>query len=490
MPTYYFSPASGDVTPATVTGYATSYLSTVGRQYVSAPVAVVDGPPPTLNLDDVVERLDPATRQQTRSHLTDQEQRLRPIAEGLVPGLPGEPSADLGFAATVMAWNGYPAGTIVAIRPSAPVQVIAVFDEWTIDAAGQLTRTPSAPATTQPPHVPPKISAAALTAAVTAVSPGQTFADTVLTLTNYVGQYLSMTGLPGVGLLASLLSGFAQQAVDGAFSSGPGLIDAFKQLLQANRIKLENDLAGAVILNYRDNAEIHYRDAWLDQVMNPPDPAAKDIKDKVAKLEDFADKITTDFDGTSDLFTAVDTMRVPDPQPGDVHDVTEAMLKAEGFFYMANVALTLGRQAFNAKYTMDGSDAAAKIAGLVASYSQIYTDYATALKRTVDQQVATRSGMFHSGNPAGEVWIWDDYYGPDPAGALVWSEKCCGSDDCAGKGRDRDGVMAQMRVNQTEQYRKDLHGRFWDGDSQTFDQAVAAMQDNNAKLQKLAQDCG
>lgn len=50
--------------------------------------------------------------------------------------------------------------------------------------------------------------------------------------------------------------------------------------------------------------------------------------------------------------------------------------------------------------------------------------------------------------------------------------------------------MAQMRVNQTEQYRKDLHGRFWDGDSQTFDQAVAAMQDNNAKLQKLAQDCG
>ena len=59
MPTYYFSPASGDVTPATVTGYATSYLSTVGRQYVSAPVAVVDGPPPTLNLDDVVERLRP-----------------------------------------------------------------------------------------------------------------------------------------------------------------------------------------------------------------------------------------------------------------------------------------------------------------------------------------------------------------------------------------------------------------------------------------------
>ena len=261
-----------------------------------------------------------------------------------------------------MAWNGYPAGTIVAIRPSAPVQVIAVFDEWTIDAAGQLTRTPSAPATTQPPHVPPKISAAALTAAVTAVSPGQTFADTVLP-DQLRGPVPLHDGPARSGpASASLLSGFAQQAVDGAFSSGPGLIDAFKQLLQANRIKLENDLAGAVILNYRDNAEIHYRDAWLDQVMNPPDPAAKDIKDKVAKLEDFADKITTDFDGTSDLFTAVDTMRVPDPQPGDVHDVTEAMLKAEGFFYMANVALTLGRQAFNAKYTMDGSDAAAKIA--------------------------------------------------------------------------------------------------------------------------------
>jgi hypothetical protein len=226
MLTYYFSPADGDVTAATVTGYATSYLSTVGRQHVDAQGAVVDGPPPTLNLDDVVGRLDPATRQQTRSRLIDQEERLRPIAEGLVPGLPGEPSADLGFAATAMAWNGYPAGTIVAVRPGAPVQVIAVFDEWMIDAAGQLTRTPSASAITEPPHVPRTVSAAALTTAVTAVSPGQTVADTVLTLTNYVGQYLSMAGLPEVGLLVSALSGFAQQAVDGAFSNGPGLLDA------------------------------------------------------------------------------------------------------------------------------------------------------------------------------------------------------------------------------------------------------------------------
>jgi hypothetical protein len=298
-----------------------------------------------------------------------------------------------------------------------------------------------------------------------------------------------MTGLPGVGLLITLLSAQTQQAVDGSFSRGPGLLDAFKKLLQANRISLENDLAGAEITNYRDYAKIHYNDAWLDQVMNAPDPLPSDIKDKVSKLQGFTSKITEDFDGTAPLFTAVDTMRVTNPQPGDIHGVTEAMLKSEGFFYMANVALTLGRQAFNAKYTMDGPAAAAKIAGLLASYSQIYADYAAAVKRTVDAQVAARPGLIHPRDTGGEVWIWDDYYPSPGEGALAYSQKCCGSGDCHDKARDRDRVMAQMRVDRTEQYRKDLCGRFWDGSHQTFDQAVASMQDNNAKLQKLAQTC-
>jgi hypothetical protein len=486
MPTYYFCPADSGVTAATVTGYAASYLSAVGRQHVDAPGSVVDGPPPSFDLDHVVERLEPANRQQTRSYLIDQEQRLKPIAADLVPGLPGEPSADLSLLATAGEWNGHQAGTIVAIRPGTPVQVVAVFEEWTIDAAGQVTRTPSAPVIAEPPGVPAKVSAATLTAAT---DPAQTFADTVLTLTNYVGQFLSMTGLPGTGLLASMLSGFAQQAVDGSFSRGPSLIDAFKQLLQANRISLENDLAGAVILNYRDNAEIHYRDAWLNQVMTAPDPLPRDIKDKVDKLEDFAGKITADFDGTSDLFTAVNMMRVSDPQPGDIHDVTEAMLKSEGFFYMANVALTLGRQAFNVKYTMDGPSAAATIADLLASHSQIYTDYATALKGTVDAQVAARPGLIQPGEAGGEVYIWDHYYPAPGEGELAYSEKCCGNPDCDDKKRTRDGAMAQMRTERTEQYHKDLCARFWDGSHQTFDQAVASMQDNNAKLQKLAQEC-
>jgi hypothetical protein len=486
MPDYYFCPVGSDVTAAAVTGYAASYLSAVRRQHVDAPGVVVDGPPPVLNLDDVLERLDPATRQQTRSRLIEQEQRLRPIAEGLVPGLPGEPGTDLSFAAMAMSWKGHPAGTIVAVRPSASVQVIAVFEEWAIDAAGHVTRTPSAPVITQPPHTPPQISAAALTAAAVA-DPGQTFADTILTLANYVGQYLSMTGLPATGLLASLLSGLTQQAVDASLSRGPGLLEAFQKLLDANRIRLEKDLAGAVITTYRELAKTHYNDKWPDQVMSAPTPLSGDFKDKYDRMEDFAKRMTEDFDGTPDMFTAVNMMRVDNPQPGDVHGVTEAMLKSEGFFYMANVILALGRQAFNAQYTMDGPKAAAKLAGLVASYSQIYTDYAAALKQTVDQQVAARAGMFSPFDGSAEYGIWDRYYGDH--GQLLYDEKCCGPDDCNDKRRERDGKMEQVRAERTEQYRTELYRRFWDGSSQTFDQAVAMMRDNNAVLQKLAKDC-
>jgi hypothetical protein len=318
-------------------------------------------------------------------------------------------------------------------------------------------------------------------------NPVQTFADTILTLTNYVGQYLSMTGLPATGLLASLLSGLTQQAVDSSLGRGPGLLEAFQKLLDANRITLEKDLARAVITTYRDYAKNHYNDAWPDQVMKAPDPLPSDIKDKVSRMQDFTKKMTEDFDGTPDMFTAVNMMRVDNPQPGDVHGVTEAMLKSEGFFYMANVILALGRQAFNAKYTMEGPKAAAKLAGLVASYSQIYTDYAAALKWTVDQQVAARAGMFYPFNGSAEYGIWDRYYG-DP-GWLSYDEKCCGIDDCNDKQRKRDAKMEQIRAERTERYRTELCGRFWDGSSQTFDQAVAKMRDNNAVLQKLAQDC-
>ena len=164
------------------------------------------------------------------------------------------------------------------------------------------------------------------------------------------------------------------------------------------------------------------------------------------------------------------------------------MYKAGGFFYLANVALTLGRQAFNAQYTMEGSAAAWKIADRLSASSTIYVEYVAALKAAVDRQVEQRLALIHPSESGGTVWIWDNYYPTPEAGALVYSRHCCGGDDCAQKARDRDAILNQKVTECRAQYRKELCAKFWDGTDQSFDQAVAAMQDNDKKLKVLVQN--
>lgn len=487
MPTFYFCPATSAAQTSAVHDFARSYLTSVGNPRADDPDTVVDRPPPTMSLEDLLGGLDPSARSSVEAELARQHDRLASLAEQMAPPGDGDLAASLRYCALAADWRDHPAGTIVGVRDGTPAQVLAVFDGWTVGESGVLSYVTPAPVMGVERHpFPRKVAAAGMRATA---DPAQTFADTVLTLMNYIGQFLAMTGLPGTGLLISGLSAETQKAVDASFGHGPDLMTAFKKLLEANRIALENDLAGAQITNYRDYAGTHYSDAWLDEVMNAPDPMPPEVKEKANRLAGFVTKITEDFDTTCDLFTAVDLMRVSSPKPGDIHDVTEAMLKAEGFFYMSSVALTLGRQAFNAAYTMDGPKAAARIAGLLAAYSQIYCEYAIQLKASVDAQVNKRPTLLRSKNTGGEVWIWDDYY-PTPAdGQLAYSAKCCGAPDCGQKAAERDGILAQMRVDRRDRYRDELHARFWDGSHEKFEAAVQRMVDNNAKLQNLAAGC-
>ena len=158
------------------------------------------------------------------------------------------------------------------------------------------------------------------------------------------------------------------------------------------------------------------------------------------------------------------------------------MLKSGGFFFLANYVLTLGRQAFNAQLALTNPTTAATLGTQLVRLSQVYTDYATALKTAVDQQYAQRTGYLRLSEDTGHCFIdviddWDSNPGNRPAGMRVWSKNYCGRDD-------RDSKLAEG--NAELQRRRDAYRRsFWAGDPTTRDQAATNMQNNHQLLRAL-----
>lgn len=483
---YFFFPAADGTSDAEVADHARRYLA-AHPSGQDAAGAALHALPDHLDLEALVQQMPASRRESARRYLTRQVTTHGPRGQEMMPGLAGDDTAAISYVALSVPWRGYGAGTIAGIRRTKPVGLLAVFEGWSIDAVGRLSFSERPPIFRAPRAPAPPTAGAALLLAGAAQTDRQV-ADFLLDLTSYVGLGLSAAGLPVVGLLVRFLSSQTQKAVDSAFGQGQDLLSGFKKLLDAHKISLETDLAAAQVKTYQDYMHIHYNDAWLEDVQHASDPMPAEAKEHLEKLRTFVKKVTDDFDGTSELFTAVNLMRVQAPSASpDLHAASEAMYKASGFFYMANLALTLGRQAFNAQYAMEGAAAAQKIAALVADYSTEYTAYAVALKAAVDEQVRLRVGkLYIPEEMPGDVTIWDFY---DPPGTMRYRRACCGGPDCRKKRRGAEAHLKRLQADIEVAYRQHLCDMFWGKKAESLDAAVAAMKDNDEKLKALAAQC-
>jgi hypothetical protein len=485
VPDFFFFAANG----ANASAYATRYLERFQPRRRGASDAVLAELPPLLDSAAVAARAGAEQRPAAERYFAQQTEAYRERAAEQMPLLPGEVAEPPEFVALAGAWRSYRPGTIGCVRRSNDGGLLALFTDWSLDKADRLVHTPSESA-------PRAAAVYARPADVSSPVVAKDIADVVLQLANYIGQGLTLSGWPIVGVVVSFLSTATQQLVDGAFGESDQLLDQVATLLEANKISLELDVAEATMTNYEDFMQNHYSDAWLQEIMTRTDPSSPDYQDKLTKLQTFVDKITSDFDTTAPLFTAVDLMRVDTPTVGDdIDKASEAMYKAGGFFYLANATLTLGRQAFNAQLTMQGEDASRKIAGLLASFSKIYTAYAQSLKAVVDQQVESRVALirYPQYEEGGRAEISDyviynpRYYDSDWAypTTYTWYENCCGDSDCSRAWNDAATELPQLQAQARTEYHAWLCGLFWDGSAQSFDDAFAAMADNDAKLQEL-----
>ena len=227
-------------------------------------------------------------------------------------------------------------------------------------------------------------------------------------------------GFPIVGKLVKAILGLISDSAKSAMG-GVNMLDKFAQQLKASDAQLETDLASADIMTYQFWAAGHYQDQWVADVV-------KGTNDNRSALADFASKVAADLDDrNSRILTAANLMMTQKPTPNDnLNYPTLAMLKSNGFFYLANYVLTLGRQAFNAQLALEGNATAAKTGALLVRLSTVYTAYATALKAAVDQQYAARVGYMqlsidHAHTQIDIIDNWDPDPSNRPAASRIWT---------------------------------------------------------------------
>jgi hypothetical protein len=488
MPQVYFYPGSaGEGTPASpsdVLSYAKTCLAKF-RAGHSDPAASVLGQLPTLReRAAVLAGVGSGDKATIERYWSQQEATYASLAEEMVP--PADSVIPLRFACLDSRWQGFAPGTIVAVRDTAPVGVLAVFDGWSVDADGRLSH--ATPATSLP-H-----ASAALTAGPAAQAMGalddlninEKLFEHSLTVINYIAQGLSGV-FPIAGPIISAVIGLISQGNSAAMGGGVAMLDAFAQQLKASDAELETDLAQANVMTYQQWAAKNYQDSWVNDVMTG-DATSRKVLNRKKTLDGFVSAVSSDLTNrSSELLTAVNLMMTEQPvENSNLNNPTLAMLKSPGFFFMSNYVLALGKQAFTAQLTMEGDHAAAKIGKEVAYLSKIYSQYASDLKAAVDKQIQDRLGMLHlqdqqavSGNTL--IYIYDDYDPDDPsdpAGHILYRYSYCGNDEFQSEWAKAQAQFAELQ----DSYRT----LFWSGDPATREQAVAAMLDNDTKLQATA----
>jgi hypothetical protein len=368
MRTYYFVSHQVSADATATARAAAAYCDTYDphRALIDPrPLADLRG---LLDVDEVANRLPPPQQAAVRRYLQEQVAHFAEQVAPTIPPFPGEAPGTVRFAMLGRDLDGTPAGTVVAIRSGVSVDVFSVLSGWTITDGGRLQQVPLAPPQVA---VPPRSPARAGTfePAPELTNSGRLdfgrdtvrrSGDVLLTITNYIGQFLTMTmhGSPGPGLLVSLLASVAQQAVGEAFSSTSHLLEDIKHLLLQQHITLETDLAKATLTKFEQFRTGHCDLKWVSEIMNAPDPDVADIVEKRAKIDDFVGTMLKALDRPGDFAGAVALMMDDaDKVSGDLKEATDSMLKSGGFFLIANLMLSMGCEAYTARETMEGRKA-------------------------------------------------------------------------------------------------------------------------------------
>jgi hypothetical protein len=530
---YYFFPIDPDLPGYFVRDEVEEYRSThpLPPPQPTLDKAIIPNMPNLRDLEAVLSMLPDDRKDVTQKYLRQEMEKHMATARAFFPTFDQDNEASEPFYFLVLTepWEGYEPGAIVGLRMGEAVGAIGVFPGWTLDlSSGKLHYTkPTPPEQAEAgssniiglihpmgvaPGLPDRINSEEQWNGLPHVvktsygrferpiqNPEEAnpislqVANSIFELVVYVGQGIAFTN-PLAGLAISFVASQAQQQFNNRLGEAGAITTQIANMLAANNVTLERDLALAPIRTHADWANDHYDPKWIDEVMSK-----KDTDDaKKNKLLDFIKGMKKDLNSrNANILTAINLMVEDSPTANsDLRKPSTAMLKASGFFYGANYFLARGREALNAQYNLEPAKSL-DFAELLLAKSKTYAERARALLEAVEEQCTKRVNLVKITRENGRVVLEDDYlwYGK----AYIFSSRYILfttyiDDNCGRVSKDQSfefvvNLFNTYRAFQYKNYRKKLCSWFWGtGEKGTFDETVSAMEASYGSIQGLVNE--